>query len=126
MPKNNRRVWTSGDIKILHANAHIGAVALADRLGRTHRGVRDKASQLGISLKRPSKPAENAHPLVKALSVEMDRKRETTDAVSARSGIAARTIEKWRQGSSPNLFLFVAVANTVGLDLRLVDLESAR
>ena len=45
-------MWTTRDIALLRANAHLGAEKLADLLGATPRAVRNLASRQRISLRK--------------------------------------------------------------------------
>lgn len=46
------RSWTTGELKIMRANAHLGAAALAELLERSQRSVEAAASRHRISIRR--------------------------------------------------------------------------
>ncbi len=63
---------------------------------------------------------ELRHPLVKALYNIIDGEGFKQMELAEAAGIAPRCLTSWRIGRKPNLFLFEAVANAAGYDLKLV------
>lgn len=53
-PKRTRTAWTPADTDYIRANASSGAKAIAAALGRSEATIRNKAVQLGISLRLPT------------------------------------------------------------------------
>ena len=51
--KASRQRWTPTEIAYIRDNAETGAKAIATRLGRSEATVRNKAVQLGVSLRLP-------------------------------------------------------------------------
>ncbi|NDD53577.1 hypothetical protein EBZ39_06825 [bacterium] len=51
--KASRNRWTDDDIAYIRANASAGAKAIATALNRSEATVRNKAVQLGVSLRLP-------------------------------------------------------------------------
>lgn len=54
---NKLSPWTTADIAYLRTHGHLGALVVADQLGRTPSSVRKQASKLRISLRRPGSAA---------------------------------------------------------------------
>jgi hypothetical protein len=64
-------------------------------------------------------PAD-ATPLVRELFRSMNRQRATIGEIGARSGITYQAISEWRYRRKPSLENFIAAANALGLDVKLV------
>ena len=83
------RKWTAEEVAYLRAHRRDGARAIAERLGRTQRSVRGKASELGLSL---LPVAHDRGELCPACAVrEVDR---TT--VAGRNGLCRTCYLKWQ------------------------------
>ena len=61
-----------------------------------------------------------AHPLVQEVFKEMIRQNVTYDAISERSGVSKRVIERWRLSTEPQLTTLLLVMGALGLKLQVI------
>ena len=75
---------------------------------------------------RLPKSGDKLHPIVSAIYTEMNKQRCTYKMMSNRSGVSANAIQSMRR-NGPGYFCNVeAMANTIGLDIRAIKLNSPR
>lgn len=98
---------------------------LSTRSGRPRRtkpkSVRHAPRRKG-PLKDLHKIPEHAHPLVRALFVEMNHQRKTMLEVAVDAGLARSTLRLWKTESEPQLANLEACFNVLGLTLQPVQL----
>lgn len=63
---------------------------------------------------------QRAHPLVRELFAEMNRQMVTMRELGQRAGMRYQGLSAWRYNRNPYLPNFIAAANSLGLELRLV------
>lgn len=65
------------------------------------------------------------HPLVQTVLNEIAQRKISCAELEARSGVASSTVWRWRRTSHPTIVNLEAVANTVGLTLKLEKVNDA-
>lgn len=99
--------------------------------GRTRPAILAQAKALGIKCDltalprhhvRPWAARDHLHPLVSEVFAKMKKQQLTLKAASLRSGVHVGAISGWAR-KNPSLPNFVAVANAVGFELCLKELE---
>lgn len=132
-----RRKWLPEDKAQLKALAPLGI----RELRRAFPGVSDSAIHgrlraMGCRVPRTVSPSncrrgkipipKHAHPLVRRLIEECNRQRVFLHEVADAAGIKRQTISKWRYSVNPHFVLFIAAANVLGLELRLIENNQSR
>lgn len=120
------------DIIRLHYPAH-GALGCKPFLNRNQVQISRRASQ--IAVRKDKKPARNrmlavrtftmpehCHPMVKQLFTKLRTEKMSLREAARRAGLKDATVHQWGR-RNPSLVNFIAVANTVGLDLCFKELE---
>jgi hypothetical protein len=63
---------------------------------------------------------DRAHPLVRRLVAEMNKRRVTVREIAARAGVDYQTISAWRYRAQPSLENLIACFNALGCDLVVI------
>lgn len=110
-----------------------GALGCSSFLARSQLQIKRRASLLAV--RRDKKPARNrmlvvrtfnvpehCHPMVKKLFAKLKTEKMSLREAARRAGLKDATVHQWGR-RNPSLVNFIAVANTVGLDLCFKELE---
>ena len=132
------RSWSKTEEATLRKYAHLGIPELRRRLPhRTTSAIRQRARRCRIAITRvittPTNDwrrgripiPRNAHPLVRALVEEANRQRLLWQEVADKSGVTRQALSKWRHCVNPHFVGFLAAANALNLDVRLVRRDDA-
>lgn len=128
--RNHR--WTPAEDATLNRLYHLGTQELRRALpGLSDKQIRGRAHRLGLHIPRMASPLDesrrgktpipsHAHPLVRDLIREANKQGAYLHEIAERAGLKRQTISKWRYCVNPHFIGFIAAANALGLDVKLV------
>lgn len=127
---NRGQPWTPSEDAIIIKHATEGSRSLHNLIPwRRMGGIRRRARRLKVViphghffLAKHQRVAEHVHPLVKELFAELKRRNLSMQSLGKVSGVSVGSVANWKR-NGPGLVNFLAVLNSIDLDLSIVPRE---
>lgn len=130
MRRNQHEPYTAAEDAVLKWQYEsFGSIGCGAHIKRSQSSIQKRAKALGLRFKGKRRSAyrgfhisNHAHPLVRKFLNHVLAEGVLLKDVSARAGISRHVIKNWNT-VNPSLVNFVAAANAVGLELKLVAVK---
>jgi hypothetical protein len=134
-PKAKRKYWSPEDAaRFASLCERLTAAELCKEFpGRTKKAMWARARELKLTIGRSPIGGNNwrgrmpfpkhAHPFVRMLMVEANKRKLFLHELCEQAGISKSTADNWRYATTPHMGALIAALNVVGLDLAVVRIE---